>query len=790
MSANAMNPVRTIKIRSVVDAQYSKQYNRLEFNIDPDSYSTDLSESYLALRMYLAHDTTPPTKYTANEINTLAEAGVYVSFGNAGISYDPTCLVKLARLYARNNQSTPLEEINFQNVLTQTLHQICEDFESVGSSSLVSNSSVVFGAPQSLTSFFANLLPDTIGNSTQQLPIEVHIPLKKIFGFFENKNCYLDDEALGGLRLVFELEDQKTVLQAQVVTEQVDIPVIATDMYSGLVPSLAVNPYSSLTNQVNVGQPTATPALVPRANNLNPEGVIMNPAFFTLRSTQLLSSTTQATTITITARGDLWTDAIAESMWIVAENWCRVNILVEPNPAGQLAYQRQTRMLAFMAEISSATVTAGELVIVLNTPYENPEDTNWLYSFDSLDFFDVAQPGANPPQHFGQHIIALDPQTSTESTTTMRNNQINISTPTRDAIVAAGLVASDGATFIGTGAQFKLSCQVTATTSETLNGPNKFPLQPNFTAYDNPDQTNTRRIYSQTLQPLPIQGDKCSIQSIVESATPGVYTMTMSDLGFANGNSLQPQVSLNGDVYHTGDLYDGSGVNVEFNMYITNFNDATDGFDGSNAPIGVPLPDYTWLIDKSELVLVQQGRTKGVPMSRMYFTSKVEPATIETNLPVYTRQFVVTEPNVYSILLCTPQYVATATQPECLASWHRGISRYRWSVNNIDDTNRDLEVWTNNSHYPSSLHLEKLMDAMANDGHTVKSLSGLLSVPQSSNPIVPFPLKIFDAMDTPLGIREHPSGFVVQFTAYGDPIHNSPVAPGNIYLFKRMVKTF
>jgi len=142
MSANAMNPVRTIKIRSVVDAQYSKQYNRLEFNIDPDSYSTDLSESYLALRMYLAHDTTPPTKYTANEINTLAEAGVYVSFGNAGISYDPTCLVKLARLYARNNQSTPLEEINFQNVLTQTLHQICEDFESVGSSSLVSNSSV------------------------------------------------------------------------------------------------------------------------------------------------------------------------------------------------------------------------------------------------------------------------------------------------------------------------------------------------------------------------------------------------------------------------------------------------------------------------------------------------------------------------------------------------------------------------------------------------------------------------------------------------------------------------
>jgi hypothetical protein len=118
------------------------------------------------------------------------------------------------------------------------------------------------------------------------------------------------------------------------------------------------------------------------------------------------------------------------------------------------------------------------------------------------------------------------------------------------------------------------------------------------------------------------------------------------------------------------------------------------------------------------------------------------------------------------------------------------VSRYRWSVNNIDDTNRDLEVWTNNSHYPSSLHLEKLMDAMANDGHTVKSLSGLLTVPQTYLPIVPFPLKIFDAMDSPLGFRMHPQGFVLQYTAYGDTIHNSPIQPGTIYLFKRLIKTF
>jgi hypothetical protein len=800
MAANAMVPVRTIKVRSVVDATYSKNYNRLEFNIDPDNMSTDLSESYLALRMYLAHEDL--TRYTAGELSDLASKGIYVSFGNAGISYDPTCLIKLARLYARNNQSTPLEEINFQNVLSTTLHQICEDFEAVGSSSLVSNSSVVFGAPQSLTSFFANLLPDSIGGTDTQLPIEIHIPLKKIFGFFENKNCYLDDEALGGLRLVFELEDQKQLLQAQVVTENVACPaVVGADGLSGLLPSLSVNPYTSLTDQPDIGAPTqglfGNEPLVPPNTELpfvgTTGGNILNPAFFTLWYPQIADVSFNATTTVITCAGDEWTDAIAESMWIVADNYARMTVATYPDPNGQFNNQRQTVMMASMFKIVSAVVAGGILTIVLDRTMEgnaggdqpDPFEAGWLSDVDHLDFFDVASNAA--PEHFGQHIVALQPQTKAQYLADLVNNQITISVQNLSDIVSAGLVASDGdAVFVGTGAQFKLSCQVMGDLGEN---PNTVPIEPDFNFYISPDQPNTRLIQSNMLQALPMQGDKVAILSIVSNGA-GAYTMTTTDLGFANRNSLQPIIRVAGTTYNDGDNFDGEALEIKYHLYITNFNNATDEYDGVTELYPLPLPDYTYLIDKSELVLVQQGRQKGVPMSRMYFTSKVESATIETQLPIYTRQFVVTEPNVYSILLCTPQYVATATQPECLASWHRGVSRYRWSVNNIDDTNRDLEVWTNTSHYPSSLHLEKLMDAMANDGHTVKSLSGLLTVPQGYNPIVPFPLKIFDAMDTPLGIRQHPSGFVVQWTAYGDPIHNSPIQAGNIYLFKRLVKTF
>jgi hypothetical protein len=415
-----------------------------------------------------------------------------------------------------------------------------------------------------------------------------------------------------------------------------------------------------------------------------------------------------------------------------------------------------------------------------------------------LEFFDVAQPVADPqvvPQHFGQHIIALDPVILVGSgaptvPTTLKQNQIVVSDLTLQAMVAAGLVATDGGTtFVPNGAQFTLSCQVQG--SALVEGDNVVPYQPNFTIYTSPDNANIRTIQSNMLQKVPIQGDKTQILSVA-AAEEGFWTVTFGDLGFANGNSLIPQLNIDGVFVKNGDLFPETAAvtTLTYNFFITNFNDATVEYDASGGKIACFLPDYTWLIDKSELVLVQQGRQKGVPMSRMYFTTKVEAATIETELPVYTRQFIVTEPNVYSILLCTPQYVASATQPECLASWHRGVSQYRFAVNNIDDTNRNLEVWTNNSHYPSSLHLEKLMDALQNDGHAVKSLSGLLTVPQTALPIVSFPLKVYDVMDSPVGYRMHPEGYVVQWTAYGDTIHNSPVQPGNIYLFKRLVKTF
>ena len=183
-------------------------------------------------------------------------------------------------------------------------------------------------------------------------------------------------------------------------------------------------------------------------------------------------------------------------------------------------------------------------------------------------------------------------------------------------------------------------------------------------------------------------------------------------------------------------------------------------------------------------------------MSRVYSTWRVEVATIETQLPIYQRQFTVTEPNCYSILMCMPQYSTattplapgtTAYQPQSLISFNRGCQEYKYDINNISDTNRNIEVQTNTSYYPSSLHTEKLMDCLANDGHKVKSLSGLLTVPHSANPVVALPLKVYNVRQGNNFVMK-PDGYQVQVTMIGDVNHNQPITPGPIFLFKHCLR--
>ena len=771
---NPANFVRTVKLRSDLDATFKPSYNRLQFTIPSDDLSTDLSQSYLALRMYLTHASTG-LQYTKADLIAMAAVNTYVSFGQNGQSYSPACLVKLCRLF--NGNMEILDECNFHNVLAETLAQITGDFESVGSSSLTSNTSVVFGQPQSLGASFANILPDAVG-AGEQVPIEVHIPLHKLFDFFKNKNCYLNDPALAGsggtaLRIHLELEDRAPLLQSITMFDSFPCPRKQTGGTGGLLYSLAANPYCSLTAQNSNGQATdlsGAQPLVPTNATLDPSGnqYIFPPPSLTIQSSQINSffdanPLTPTDTLVI---GGTWNAQTVEYFGIEPDSWIKLNFRL--SAIGSLAGQRQDQIVSRFAQIdaSGGTISGAGLTIVLQNTFVQTVSTLYETTLDTVEFFTIAR------------SVELNPIDTAGMVNFRQKNQMVITTGTLNELKAAGLVTT---TNEPTNSPFVLNVQ----TAGTINAV-AVPVEPFFDEFLNADVPSVRQMISNNAQKLPIQGSSCRIIE-VEDIGGGDFRLTFNNLGLFNDNSIQAAFIEGGQILYDGDVTGGQPVTADYQLIITNMS-----LSGNT----VLEDDFSYAIDKAEPVLVQQAKDKTIPMSRVYSTWRVEVATIETQLPIYQRQFLVTEPNCYSVLMCMPQYSTattplapgtTAYQPQSLISFNRGCQSYRWSINNIDDTNRDLEVQTNLSYYPSSLHVEKLMDCIANDGHKVKSLSGLLTVPHSANPVVCLPLKVYNARQGANFVMK-PEGYQVQVTLIGDVNHNQPITPGPIFLFKHCLK--
>ena len=80
------------------------------------------------------------------------------------------------------------------------------------------------------------------------------------------------------------------------------------------------------------------------------------------------------------------------------------------------------------------------------------------------------------------------------------------------------------------------------------------------------------------------------------------------------------------------------------------------------------------------------------------------------------------------------------------------------------------------------------MDCLGNGNKGLMSLAGPLTIPHSSTPVVAFPLRLYKSFD---GVNYifHPEGFVAQITLYSDTAHDGNVTPGNIFLWKQMLRT-
>ena len=784
-SSGAANFTRTIKLRSVVDAEYKTSYNRLSFMVDPDDFSTDLSQSYLALRMYLCH--ADGTKLKASTFTDLDAQNIFISFGQNDQAYSPLCLIKTARLFACANYGTPLEEINFANTLTQSLYQLMSDFESVGSSSLTDNNSITFGHPQSQSAMFANLLSDTIG-SGDQLPIEVHVKLSQLFGVFKSTNFYLNDPAIMGLRLDFELEDLKPLFRSQVISQQVVCPTpllaVGNSTSGGLIPSLQTNPITSLTAQNNNGQMTCVdgPGGLPIIPD-NTSGGLITKQSNVLQSYQILQPffPTHDTPIASATLTSVWSGPQLTSFGLVVGASVKLNFTL--TPIGGLATLRQKEQFSRLDAIQSITATGGgdPIINFYNTYVPITAGGQWRTDLTSLEVVDSV------------HASSVG---TADYAALWSTGQMTVPAAYLAPLQTAGLIGdiaglTAGQSVVVGNNKFTLNCQTSLINSV---GAALQPVDVWFDTWIAPDVPTSRQLVSNRLLAMPIQGTTTQLLSATIASNGTDVVLVFKKLGMVNDNSLAPAVlltdaptiSLPLPVFDGSILAGGGTAQVIYDFWISDYNAIATGYTPGEEP-------WTYLIDKSELVLVQSAKQPNIPMNRVYTTNRVEVTTIQSAVPIYNYQFVVPEANVFNIIMMTPQYNAQLSNTgalvhsQSLISWQRGVTEYRYSINQVDQSNRNIEVGTNTSFYPSSLYLESLIDVLGNANKGVMSLAGPLTIPHSDTPVVTFPLRIYKSFDGQNYIF-HPQGFVAQITLYADTAHDGYIVPGNVYFWKQMLR--
>ena len=757
---------RQIKLRSVEQAIFQPSYNRLNFFIQPDGLSTDLSQSYLSMRVYLTDGITN-TRLTTQDMRALITANLVVSFGNGSQSYSPACMIRTARLFA-NKGNELLEEVNFSNVLTQSImHQLCNDFETLEASNLLTGTSSQIGHgssfPASLSAFINN-------------PTEVHIPLRDLFGICHHSNFELAET--DGLQITLELEDKQSLFR---VTTLGDFQRIGTTDVSGntasaVLPEEFVNPVREGYYQ-NVNTWAATPVapgqfVAPSSNlfldaqqNVMIQAPKENFWFSADRWFDAPAIDTQITSLTMKRT---YTDDQLTALGIVDGAIMKLKFSITSSYVGAATLQPIEFYMA--ALITGITRPSSFPVITVSSPYGsffiptiNGRTVNDVVEFLGMELISE--------EEYVTTTVGSSPATVASS---LASNQVLFSSTNVLKLQFLGILNE---TLKPTGVTFDIGVQMPGGVAGTVITPD---------AIQNEMSSSIRKIYSNQLTKLPMQGVKSRIVDVGAPDGGGNVLITFSTLGCEAGTSIQAA-----QIVPTGDkTYTVVPVNETLVM-IWNVENYLYGPRGTIASSAVPavFNNLSYQIDKFELVLLQSTIQPGNRMAKpfVYSTWKVETATVETAQPTYARQFILEE-NVYNCMLLTPQWNSVGTDKGSLISSRRGVSHYRYSVNQVNQTNRDIYLSNFRSSYPSSLYIDRLKDTFANSDYILRSPVGIKGVADTADPVLIYPLKIYKAVSETDYTMGHPGGATVQLNLFSDTSMGEKIVPGNVWFFKQLLK--
>jgi hypothetical protein len=764
----AMNISRQIKLRSVEQAIFKPSYNRLNFMVQSDGLATDLSQSYLSMRVYLTKALTG-VRVTREEMAVLIAQNLCVSFGNNDQSYSPACMIRIARLFAGKNNEL-LEEVNFCNVLTQTImHQLCSDFETVEASNLLTGSSSQIGhgssLPATMTAFLQN-------------PTTVHVFLRDLFGVCRHSNFEL--AVTDGLQITLELEDRQNLFKITTLGDfqEINVPDISGNTASSILPERFFNPteigFLQSTNSMSTssqarGQfeaPSSGLFLDASGNHMiqYPKEGFEYPAavYFDQPGVGLIIDT-----ITFKA-GMTYTADQLIALGFVAGAYVKLRYSITSSFAG--ATSVQPKDFYYMSQITAPVTTGFGLVNTLWYDQIAGRTVDDVVTFMGLELLRADE------------VIAVSvAAASAELQLDLKSNTLVVPAADLLYIQNLGLVDAD---FRPTGVTFDLGVQtVSAEPATSTTGSHIMPDR-----ITNQASSAVRKVYSNQLTKLPAQGDKCRIIGVAEADASGNRLFTFTSWGCETATSIQAAT-----IRPTGDetIVISPATSLGFYIWnIQNHSRAPNGVDLSGNPIAHFWNDLSYEIDKFELVLIQSSvdPKNRMPSPFVYSTWKLETANVEVEQQTWARQFIL-EQGVYNCWTLTPNFNTLEDNKGSLISTRRGLSHYRLLVNNIAQTNRDIYVQDFRSDYPSSLYLDRLNDTFSNSDYILRSPTGIKGVQETADPVIVLPLKIYHAVSESAYVMGGPGGATVQLNLYGDPSMDRKVKPGLVFFFKQLLKS-
>jgi len=759
---------RQIKLRSVEQAIFSSSYNRLNFFIQPDGLSTDLSQSYLSLRIYLTNKLTGG-RIPGQDLRDLLRDNLVISFGNGEQSYSPACLLRTARLFA-NKGNELLEEVNFCNVLTQSImHQLCNDFETIETTNLLTGSTTQFGHGSSISASLGAFINN---------PTTVHIYLRDIFGICRHSNFEL--AVTDGLNLTIELEDKQNLFRVSTLGDfqRINVPDASGNTVDAILPeAFGFPPAIGYDQNSNTSAKSAIAAgqyLAPSSNLLidaSGNTMIQCPKEgFWYTASSWFEQPTVGTKIDQIVLKNAYTADQLTALGFVTGNWMKLRYLISSSFTGNVNVA--PKEFSFMVLIDNV-VEGANPAINFQADYSlwwdvaNGRTVNDVVVFDGLELIYTRElvqvsHGTTPA------VIAAD----------LALNIIQLGGAQYSQLQTMGLIDSDNRP---TSVAFDFAVQMQGDVTDATHGSHIIPDW-----ITNELSPNIRKIYSNQLTKLPTQGNKCRITDIVETNTPGTYNIFFSSWGCESNTSIQGY-----NIYPTGDLTYSPVAASTANYFIWNVQNLYYAPNAGIAPASVPhlANNLSYEIDKFELVLIQSSidPQNRMPSPFIYSTWKLETATIETAQPTYARQFILEE-NVYNCFLCTPDWNDSGTSKGSLVSTRRGVSHFRYSVDQVNQSNRDVYLSNFRSAYPSTLYMDRLNDTFSNSDYILRSPVGIRGVQESADAVIVYPLKIYHAVSEQSYVMGHPGGATVQLNLFADTASGARIVPGNIFFYKQVLK--